>query len=109
MRGDIRKADRLDRIHLDLTFFHTVSLACRDVGARPNPNTAGDLAPTNSIAKSLGKRHETSVHAASADEERATTRVDRCGGADCRVIELGASCPKAYGGAKFGWIGAERT
>ena len=62
--GDIRKTDRLNRIHFDLTFFHTVSVAHYDVGTHPHSDTAGDFSSTNSIAKSLGKRHEMSVHSA---------------------------------------------
>ena len=53
--GDIRKTDRLDRIHFDLTFFHSVALAHCDVGTRPYSDTASDFPTTNSIAKSLGK------------------------------------------------------
>ena len=62
--GDIRKTDRLDRIHFDLTFFHSVALAHCDVGTRPYSDTASDFPTTNSIAKSLGKRHEVSLHSA---------------------------------------------
>lgn len=62
-RGDIRKTDRLNGIHFDLTFFHTVPVAHYDVGAHPDSDTTGDVSPTNSLAKSLGECHEMSVHA----------------------------------------------
>lgn len=62
--GDIRKTDVLNRIHFDLTFFHAVPVAHYDVGAHPYSDTAGDFSSTNSLAKSLGKRHEMSVHSA---------------------------------------------
>ena len=57
-RSDVRKTYRLDRIHFDLTFFHLVPFAHFDVRARPYSDTASDFSSTNSIAKSLGKRHE---------------------------------------------------
>ena len=63
-RGNIRKTDWLDRIHFDLTFFHTVPVAHFDVRTHPNSDTASDLSPTNSVAKSLGKHHEESLHPA---------------------------------------------
>jgi hypothetical protein len=61
---DIRKTDRLDRIHFDLAFFHSVAVAHYDVRAHPYSDTASDFSSTNSIAKSLGKRHEVSLHSA---------------------------------------------
>ena len=60
--GDIRKADRLNRIHFDLTFFHPIPVAHFDTGTHPYPDAAGNFSPTNSIAKPLGKRHEMSLH-----------------------------------------------
>ncbi len=55
--GDIRKTDRLDRIHFDLTFFHSVTFADCDVGTRPYPDAASDVSSTNSVAKAFGERH----------------------------------------------------
>jgi hypothetical protein len=60
--SNIRKTDWLDRIHFDLTFFHSVAFAHFDVGTHPYSDTASDFSSTNSIAKSLGKRHEGSLH-----------------------------------------------
>ena len=62
--SDIRKTDRLDRVHFDLTFFHAVTVAHFDVGTHPDSDTAGDFSSTNSIAQPPGKRHEESVHSA---------------------------------------------
>jgi hypothetical protein len=62
--SDIRKTDRLDGIHFDLTFFHTIPVAHLDVGTFPYSDTASDLSPTNSLAKPLGKYHEDSLHSA---------------------------------------------
>ena len=59
---DIRKTDRLDRIHLDLTFFHTVPGAHFDMGTRPYAHAASDFSATNSLAKTLGEDHEESLH-----------------------------------------------
>ena len=59
--SDIRKTDRLDRIHHNLTFFQTVSVAHFDMGTRPNANTASDFSSTNALAESLGENHEESL------------------------------------------------
>jgi NAD(P)-dependent dehydrogenase (short-subunit alcohol dehydrogenase family) len=60
--SDIRKTDWLDRIHLDLTFFHPVPVADLDVGAHPYSDAASNFSATNSLAKALGKHHEESLH-----------------------------------------------
>src|ERR1017187_6622666 len=60
--SDIRKTDWLDRIHLDLTFFHPVPVADLDVGAHPYSDAASDLAATNTVAEALGEHHEESLH-----------------------------------------------
>jgi hypothetical protein len=56
--SDVRKANRRDRVHFDLTLVHAVPGAHFDMGARPYSNTASDFAATNSLAKSLGEHHE---------------------------------------------------
>ena len=48
--SDIRKTDRLDRIHFDLAFFHPVAVAHLDVGTRPYADAASDFSATNSLA-----------------------------------------------------------
>ena len=58
LRSNIRKTDRRDRIHLDLTFLHTVPVAHFNVGTHPYSDTASDLSATNSLAKTLGECHE---------------------------------------------------
>jgi hypothetical protein len=63
-RSNIGKTDRLNRIHFDLALFHSVAVAHFYVGTRPYSDTASDFSSTNSIAKSLGKHHEESLHAA---------------------------------------------
>ena len=62
LRGDIRKTDRLDRVNLDLAFFHWVSAADSDARAHPYSDAAGDLSPANTLAKTLGEHHEKSLH-----------------------------------------------
>ena len=47
---DIRKTDRRDRIHLNLTFFHAVTGADFDVGPRPDSDAASDFSAPNSVA-----------------------------------------------------------
>jgi hypothetical protein len=61
LRSDIRKTDWRDRIHLDLTFFHTVTLAYCDTGARPDANTTGDFSAANSLSKTFREHHRTSL------------------------------------------------
>jgi hypothetical protein len=56
--GDIGETDRLDGIHLDLTFLHSVAGAHFDMRPRPDANAAGDFSAANSVAKPLGKHHE---------------------------------------------------
>jgi hypothetical protein len=60
--SDIQKSDRLDRIHFDLAFVHTVSVADLDVESLPYSDTASDFSATNSIAEPLGEHHEKSLH-----------------------------------------------
>jgi hypothetical protein len=72
LRSDIRKADGLDRVHLDLTFFHTVAGAHWDVRAHPYSDTARDFSATNSVAKPFGEHHEESL---SGNAPRRTFRV----------------------------------
>ena len=62
--SDIRKADRRDGIHFDLTFFHTIAVARFDVRTRPYSDTASDISTPNSLAKPLGEYHEESLHSA---------------------------------------------
>jgi len=50
LRSDIRKTNRRDRIHLDLTFFHAVPDAHFDMGTRPYSDAASDFSATNSLA-----------------------------------------------------------
>lgn len=64
LRSDGQKTDRLDRIHFDLTFVHTVPGAHFDVGASPESDTASDFSATNAGAKTLGEDHEESLLAA---------------------------------------------
>jgi hypothetical protein len=61
--SNVRKPDRLDRVHFDLTFFHLISVSDLDVRTRPDPDTAGDLATPHPIAKPPGKHHAESVRA----------------------------------------------
>ena len=59
--SDIRKTDWGDRIHLDLTLFHTVPGTHFDVGTRPYPDTASDFSASNSLPKTLAEHHEESL------------------------------------------------
>jgi len=56
--GDIRKPDGLNRIYLDLAFFHAVSRAHSHMGTLPDSNAASDFAAANSVPKPLGEHHK---------------------------------------------------
>ena len=58
LRSDVRKANRRDRVHFDLTLIHAVPGAHFDMGTRPYSNTASDFTATNSLAKSLREHHK---------------------------------------------------
>ena len=60
-RRDVQQTDWRDRVHLNFTFFHRVSVAHFDVRTHPYADAASDFTPANSIAKALGKHHATSV------------------------------------------------
>ena len=60
--SNIRKTDRLDRIHFDLTFFHTVPRTHFHARLHPYSDTASDFSATNSFAKTFGEDHEQSLH-----------------------------------------------
>jgi hypothetical protein len=55
--SDIGEADGLDRIHLDLTFFHAVTVAGLNVRTRPDTDAAGDFAGTDSVAETFSEYH----------------------------------------------------
>jgi len=62
--SDVRKTNRLDGIHFDLTFLHTVPAAHFDMGAGPDSDAASDFSATNSLPKTLGEDHDESLHPA---------------------------------------------
>jgi len=57
LRCDIRKADRLNGIHLNLTVFHTIPMTDDDVRTLPYTHAASNFSKADSLAKALGKRH----------------------------------------------------
>jgi hypothetical protein len=56
--SDVQKTDRLNGIHFNLTFVHTVPGAHGDVGASPDSDAASDFSATNAIAKALAEDHD---------------------------------------------------
>lgn len=58
LRSDVGKSDGLDRIHLDLSLFHPVSLTRSDAGTHPDSHAAGDFPAPNSVAKALRENHK---------------------------------------------------
>lgn len=58
LRGNVRKTDRLDGIHFDLSFFHRVSGAYSDMWTGPDPDTARDFSAPNSLPQPLGEHHQ---------------------------------------------------
>lgn len=57
LRGDIREANGLDRIHFDLAFFHAIAAALFYAGALPDADAAGNVSTTNPITEALGEHH----------------------------------------------------
>jgi hypothetical protein len=55
---DVRKTNRRDRIHFDLTFFHAIPRPRSNAGTHADPDTAGDFSATNSIPQPLAEHHE---------------------------------------------------
>ena len=55
--SDVGETDRQNRIHFDLTLFHAVAHANRDVGAHPYPDTTGDDAPSHAVPEPFGEDH----------------------------------------------------
>jgi hypothetical protein len=60
-RSYIGEPDRLNRIDLNLAFFHTVPRADGDVGTRPDSYTASDFSAAYSLAKPFREGHEQSL------------------------------------------------
>jgi hypothetical protein len=76
---NVGKTDRLDGVHFDLTFVHTVAGADSDVGAQPDADAARDLSTANSLAKTLREDHDESLHPGRASGSfRLTCRLLRC-------------------------------
>jgi hypothetical protein len=75
--SDVQKADRLDGIHFDLTFIHTVPGACFDVRASPDSDAASDFSATNSIAKTLREDHDEKFTSKPTPLVRSSRRRDR--------------------------------
>jgi len=57
LRRDIGKPDRLNRIHLDLTFLHTISASHAHTRTQPDADGTGNISAPHSIAKPFGKHH----------------------------------------------------
>src|SRR5580658_7843574 len=74
LRSYIRKTDRCDRIHLDLSFFHSIPVAHPDVRTLPYSDAASDFSAANPLAKPLGEHHEESLHAAECRIQFAPSR-----------------------------------
>src|SRR5437773_5901377 len=55
--GDVREANRHDRIHDNLPVVHTVTTAHLDVGPHPDADAAPDPPASNSVAKTFGEHH----------------------------------------------------
>jgi hypothetical protein len=62
--GDIRKADGLDGIDLDVSFFHGVASADADVEPLPDADGTGDFTAADGVAKALREGHRKSLQRA---------------------------------------------
>lgn len=61
LRSYIAEADGLDRIYLDLAFFHAVTSTYSHVRPLPDSNRDRDLATTDALPKPLREQHGTSL------------------------------------------------
>jgi hypothetical protein len=57
--SNIGEPDQCDRIHLDLSLAHAITLALFYVGAHPDSNAAGYFSLNNSFAEALCENHRT--------------------------------------------------
>lgn len=76
----VRKANRRNRIHLDLTVIHAVTPPHRDTRTSPDTNATGDFPAANSLPEPLGECHEKRLlptRFASADAILLVARVSR--------------------------------
>ena len=60
--SDIREADRLNGVNLDVTAFHRVANSEGDVRMLPEPHATGDFTPADALAQALGEEHAGSLH-----------------------------------------------
>ena len=58
--SDIRKADRFDRVDLDLAFLHAVSGTHSNVRPHPESDAASNLSAANTLTKPFAKHHDDS-------------------------------------------------
>ncbi|SRR5579884_3640202 len=59
--SDVRKANRLDGIHFDLTFLHFVATTHFHMGTGPDANAARDFATAHALPEALGESHRHSL------------------------------------------------
>ena len=62
LRSDIEKADRLNGIDFDLTFFHWVSIADLDVKTGPDADATGDFPVPDPLAQTFRKDQDASLY-----------------------------------------------
>src|SRR5271167_4363419 len=80
LRSNIRKPDRLDRIHLDLALAHAVPPAHLHMRTHPDPHAARNLAAPNPLAQPPCKHHGEILlrRTAPSPEHRMRGRRARC-------------------------------
>lgn len=59
--SNVRKADWLDGVDLDLSLVHAVACAHSYARTYPDTDATGDLSATNSVAQPLGEHHPESL------------------------------------------------
>src|SRR5580658_7877792 len=60
-RSNIRKPDRLNRVHLNLAFLHAVPGTHPHPRTHPDPHTARNLPALHPVPKPFGKHHAESL------------------------------------------------
>jgi hypothetical protein len=61
--SNVRKTDRLDGVHFDLTFLHPTPPAYLHMRTGPDADTASDFSTTDAIPHALGERHRQPLRA----------------------------------------------
>jgi len=83
---NIGESDQLNRIYLDLAFFHSITAADPNVGMHPEAHARSDFSAAKAIAQPLGEGHEQSLTQVTSLSERVP--VYMAGDVDAPILDL---------------------